>query len=249
LGTLEHAKKKGQIVISQSMYFPWVGLLDQVRLAETFVHYDDVQYTRGFYNRVQVKTAQGPKWITVPLRDYHQGQNIDEVRVDDRSDWRTRHRNILHHTYQQSPFRDEMLELVDRVLSQPATTLADISRASVLALADYFDLTKDCRFIASDTLDIGGNSSRRLHDLVRLLGGNVYITGHGARNYLDHMLFERSGIAVQYMQYQCVPYPQLHGEFTPYVTALDLVANCGRKGMQVIRSTTVDWKEFVNESH
>ncbi|MCA9907942.1 MAG: WbqC family protein, partial [Anaerolineae bacterium] len=66
-----------KLVISQSMYFPWAGLLEQIRLADTFVHYDDVQHTRGFYNRVQIKTGNGVRWITVPLRDWHQGQRID----------------------------------------------------------------------------------------------------------------------------------------------------------------------------
>ena len=61
------------LVISQSMYFPWVGMLEQIRLADVFMHYDDVQLARGFYNRVQVKTAQGARWLTVPLRDKHQG--------------------------------------------------------------------------------------------------------------------------------------------------------------------------------
>ena len=44
------------------------------------------------------------------------------------------------------------------------------------------------------------------------------------------------------------PYPQLHGEFTPFVSALDLVANCGRAGRQYIHSKTVNWKEFVHGS-
>jgi len=65
MDTIMPSSKRGRIVISQSMYFPWVGLLEQIRLAEFFVHYDDVQLTRVFTNRVQVKTAQGSKWITV----------------------------------------------------------------------------------------------------------------------------------------------------------------------------------------
>jgi len=248
MDTLMPSSKCGRIVISQSMYFPWVGLLEQVRLADVFVHYDDVQLTRGFYNRVQVKTQQGSKWLTVPLRDHHRGQLINEVLVDDRIDWRDQHRNILKQAYLKSEFRDDMLSLADKVFAQPATTLADISRTSILALAEYFDINQTCRFIESSSLGVGGSSSQRLHDIVKVLGGKVYITGHGARNYLDHNLFEQSGIEVRYMQYKCNPYQQLHGEFTPYVTALDLVANCGKAGAGVINSEAINWKEFINES-
>lgn len=238
-----------RVVISQSMYFPWVGLLEQIRLAEVFVHYDDVQLTRGFYNRIQVKTQYGTKWLTVPLRDHHRGKNIDETLVDERTDWRSRHRDILRQAYFNSPFRDDMLELVDGVFNQKIVTLSDISRSSMLALANYFNLREHCQFVDSKVLAISGKSSQRLHDLVRTLGGDIYITGHGARNYLDHELFESSGITVQYMEYQRTEYQQLNGAFTPYVTGLDLVANCGREGVHVIQSKAIEWRQFINESN
>lgn len=236
-----------RVVISQSMYFPWVGLLEQVRLSDIFVHYNDVQYTRGFFNRVQVKTPQGPKWITVPLRDYHRGQQIDEVLIDDRVDWRSQHRDVLRQVYIKSPFLSDMLAIVDRVFSGTFNTLAELSRTSMMSLAEYFGLVDSVYFLESSSLRIGGTSSQRLHDIVAELRGNIYVTGHGALNYLDHQLFERSGIAVQYMQYRCIPYPQLHGDFTPYVTALDLIANCGPDGARVIQSESVDWKVFIKD--
>jgi len=237
-----------KIVISQSMYFPWVGLLEQVRLSDTFIHYDDVQYARGFYNRVQIKTTNGLKWLTVPLKDQHRGQHIDEVQVDNRTDWRSQHRDILKQAYRESPYCKEMLALVDEVFSQQHTTLGDVSRNSFLALANYFNLSEGTCYLNSSAMNIPGASSQRLHDFCLALGADTYITGHGARNYLDHDLFERSNIIVEYMRYQMRTYPQLHGNFTPYVTSLDLVANCGRDGVQVICSESINWKEFINES-
>lgn len=238
-----------KVVISQSMYFPWIGLLEQVRLANIFIHYDDVQYTRGFYNRVQVKTQYGIKWLTVPLCNLHRGQHIDEVLIDERTDWRRKHRDILRQAYLKAPFRDEMLELVDSVFSIQVMTLADLSRESILAVSRYFNLTERTEFLRSTDLGIHGSSSQRLHDICLAVGADIYITGHGARNYLDHGLFERSGIRVEYMKYQMRPYPQLHGEFTPYVTSLDLVANCGKAGAQFISSESIYWAEFINESN
>lgn len=234
-------------VISQSMYFPWVGLLEQVRLADIFVHYDDVQFARGFYNRVQVKTANGSKWITVPLRDHHRGQRIDEVKIDDRTDWRSQHSAILRQAYGKAPFRDDMLALVHEVFSKPAMTLSDVSRESILALAQYFGLDEKTKFINSADMNISGASSQRLRDLCMAVSADVYITGHGARNYMNHDLFEQSGIRVEYMKYRTIQYTQLHGDFTPYVSGLDLVANCGRAGVDVICSNSIYWKAFINE--
>jgi hypothetical protein len=137
---------KKTVVISQSMYFPWVGLLEQIRLADTFIHYDDVQYARGFYNRVQIKTANGSKWLTVPLREQRRGQRIDQVHIDDRIDWRTQHRDMLKQTYLNAPCRDEMLVLVDQVFSKEYVVLADLARESILSLANYFGLAEGRQF-------------------------------------------------------------------------------------------------------
>ncbi len=238
-----------KVVISQSMYFPWVGLLEQVRLADVFVHYDDVQFTRGFYNRVQVKTQHGVQWITVPLRDQHRGQLIDEVIIDDRVDWRAHHIAVLRQAYAKAPFCMEMLNIVDTVFSLPAKTLADIARHSMVTLAAYFGLDKETCFVHSRELGVSGSSSQRLRDLCVALEAEVYITGHGARNYLDHQIFEDKGIEVRYMKYDFVRYPQMHGDFTPYVTGLDLVANCGKEGRSVIQSDATNWKGFVNGSN
>ncbi len=233
-----------KVVISQSMYFPWVGLLEQVKLADIFIHYDDVQFTRGFYNRVQIKTSNGIRWLTVPLLNYHRGQKIDQVLIDNKKNWRQQHREILRQSYFLAPYREDMLALVDDVFSRELHTVADVSRGSLLSLSEYFNLSSDTIFRDSKELGISGARSQRLLDICISLNCDTYVTGHGAINYLDHKLFGLSQINVEYMKYKRTSYPQLHGEFTPYVTALDLVANCGKGGARKIHSNSVNWKEF-----
>lgn len=232
-----------RVVISQPMFFPWVGLFEQVRLADIFVHYDDVQLPQGrsFIRRVQIKTPGGSAWLTVPVR---KGAHlIREARLDDSQDWRETHRKTLQHNYAKAPFVGEMLELVEDVYAQKTHSLCEMNIYAIEKIAAYFGLAP-C-FLRSSRLGIGGSSSERLLRIVKKLGGTTYITGHGARNYLDHPLFEAEGVRVEYMNYRCVPYPQLHGAFTPFVTILDLIANTGREGRDVIRSDTIYWKEFL----
>ena len=236
------------VVISQPMYFPWVGLLEQIKVADTFVHYTDVQFTRGFYNRVQIKTPRGQQWMTIPLKNLHQQQKIDEVTINNDIEWREEHLNLLKTHYNGAPYQQEMLKLVEDVFEEPLHLLSDVSVKSTMALARYFELDSNTSFFVSRQLGIVGKSSRRLCDISHKFHAKTYITGHGARNYLDHHLFEHNGIDVEYMNYQCTPYPQLHGEFIPYVTGLDLIANCGKSGVKFINPKTTNWKSFTHES-
>jgi hypothetical protein len=237
-----------KVVITQSMLFPWVGMLEQINLANTIVHYDDVQYSKGSYvNRVQLKMPEGIKWMTIPLLKANFGQCIDELRPNEEIDWRKHHLQQLNRCFINATFRDDAIQLVEEVYNKEYDNIGQLSRASMLALCDYFDLITNQNFIDIKTLNVSGSSSSRVLEVVKKINGTVYITGHGAANYLDHNHFEASNIDVRYMNYNCTPYHQAFGLFTPYVSSLDLVANLGRAGRDFIKSETISWKEFTNE--
>lgn len=235
-----------RVVISQPMFFPWIGMLEQIRLADVYVHYADVQFSKGsFVNRVQVKTASGIKWLTVPLKGLSLGQHIDEVEINNSTDWRSNHIRLLTQAYADAPFREEMLAIAMQVYDTKAKTIDELAIGSLDAILGYFDLAENTQFMDSRSMNVGGSSSQRVLDIVRAVGGTVYITGHGAKNYLDHELFEQHGIRVDYMDYQKTAYPQLYGEFTPYVSILDLIANVGKAGKKYIHSGTHYWRDCI----
>lgn len=246
MSTLAESTAADCLVISQPMYFPWIGMLEQLRMCGTFIHYSDVQFVRrSFSQRVQVKTSTGMKWLSVPLRDVHRGQRIDQVVIDDREDWQRSHCDLLRQAYAGAEFRSEMLKLVEEVLSQRYLSLAELSIASTMALARYFGLDSGRRFLDSRVLGVSGTSTDRLVAICSQLGVTHYLTGHGARHYLDHDRFESNEIMVLYAKYGLNSYPQQHGPFTPYVTALDLIANCGKAGVSYITGQTTYWRQFL----
>ena len=233
------------VVVSQSMYFPWCGLLDQIRQADVFVYYDDVQLVRGFCNRVQVKTLQGYKWITVPLLRKSQKQLIHNTYINYEEDWVSKHRSILINSYRQTKFIDDAIALFDSVHSNKYERLCELARASIFALSKYFKLNHSIRFLDSTLLVPPGKSSQRLCDITKMVDGKIYLTGHGAINYLDHGLFDRNGIEVRYMNYSIQEYQQVFGAFTPYVTALDAISHLGTNANKILNSQTENWKEAI----
>lgn len=246
--TSENLKKRC-IAISQPMYFPWPGLLEQILFCDVFVCYDDVQYTRGFFNRVQIKSPYGIRWLTVPLRNQRRGQLINEVQIDNTQNWKTSHRSQLRQAYSKAPYRREMFKLVDEVLSQDYDNIGELAQVSTEALFCYFsNITEKFRIKKSSSMKIPGSSTQRLIDLCNAEKASIYLTGHGARHYLKHEHFEDAGIDVAYINYSLTEYPQQHGSFTPYVSALDLIANCGPAGIKCIRGEMIPWRTFIERT-
>lgn len=237
-----------KLVISQPMLFPWIGFFEQIRLCDEYVHYNDVQYSKGgFTNRVQVKSPEGIKWLTVPLKNHKLGQSIKEVEIDNTKDWRANHKTLLTRCYQNAPYFNDMIMIVNELYDKNWELLDDLSLASLIAINNYYSLLDNHHIRHITSLNIQGKSSERVLNTCKALGANIYITGHGARKYLDHKIFEQAAIRVEYMNYEKKPYPQLFGEFTPYVSILDLIANLGKNGINSICSDTIYWKDFVNE--
>jgi hypothetical protein len=233
------------------MYFPWVGMFEQIRLCDIYVHYDDVQFSKGsFTNRVQIKTdnAEGFNWLTVPLKSAKLGVKINEVEIDYKKNWPGRHLELLKQSYKNAPFKAEMLEIAEQLFDEKHSLMGELSKRSMDLISEYYDLQENRRFYVSSRLPVGGSSTKRVFDLVTYFKCDKYITGHGARNYLDHQLFEDNGISVEYMDYRRMPYPQQFEEFNPHVSILDLIANTGKEGEKFIISTTKKWREFIHES-
>jgi hypothetical protein len=185
--------------------------------------------------------------MTVPLKEHKLGQRIEAVRIKPIDQWRDQHLELLRSSFASAPYANEALQLAAAVYADDYPSIGALARASLLALTNYFGLNAATRFVDVSDLRIGGASSERVLAIVQRLGGTTYITGHGAARYLDHELFERVGVQVEYMKYSRRPYPQAHGEFTPYVSGLDLVAHCGPNGAEFICSNTCPWREFINE--
>jgi hypothetical protein len=234
------------VVISQPMFFPWVGMFEQIRAADVYVHYTDAHFSKGsFVNRVQVKTGAATSWLTVPLERAPLGTEIRATRVNYREPWQRKHLETLKQAYARAKFGADMVALVESVYGHRDETIAELAIRGLEAVCDYYGLRDGRTFLCSPELAVGGSGSARVLDIVSRLQGTVYVTGHGARDYLDHEAFERRGVEVRYLDYRKAPYPQLHGDFTPYVTVLDLIANVGPAGGQYISSGTINWREFV----
>jgi hypothetical protein len=215
------------VVVLQPGYLPWLGFFDQLRRADVFVYYDDVQYDRhGWRNRNRIKTQSGPLWLTVPVR--HAGGTppaILDVEIDGRRPWAKKHVESIRQAYARSPFLAGYLPALEELLLRRWERLVDLDLACSGLMAEWLGLRR--RIERSSALNIGGERSERLVSICRHFGATRYLSGDAAQSYLDVASFERHGIQVEWQQYEHPVYPQLHGEFVPRLSALDLVLNCG----------------------
>lgn len=233
-----------KVVISQPMLFPWSGYFEQLMLADEYIYLDDVQFSKGsFTNRIQVLNGENRSWMTIPLIGKGTHQNIIELQPVN-TDWKTSHLDLLKQSLKGAPHLDDALKIVEEVYVNE--NLCDLLIASTEIPAQYMGIGMTRKLKRSSQMDVTGTSSQRVLDLVCAVSGTHYLTGHGAANYLDHELFERAGVTVEYMCYSCTAWTQPRTEFIPYVSILDLIARTGKSARNFLLPATKHWRDFTN---
>lgn len=223
------------LVVLQPGYLPWLGFFDQMQRADVFVYYDDVQYdTHGWRNRNRIKAPAGPHWLTVPVRHAGLGKpRILDVEIDQSSRWARKHGGTIRQYYGEAPFADRYLPDIEALLERPWARLVDLNLALAASLAESLDVHPT--IARSSELQVEGERSERLLEICRRVGATRYASGSAARAYLDVELFRRNGVEVLWQDYQHPVYPQQHGAFVPYLSALDLLLNCGPESGRILR--------------
>lgn len=222
------------VVILQPSYIPWRGYFDQIRRADLFIFFDDVQYDKhGWRNRNQIKTTQGKKWLTIPVhsKGVTEGIPIKDVRIDRSKSWRKKHLDSLKNAYAKAPFFPSYQPWLSSVYEREDEFLADFTIEFTIELAEMLGIT-DTKFMRSSELpDIKSQRTDRLIQILKHFGATNYISGPSAREYIEIDKFDRAGISIEFIQYDYPKYSQLHPPYDPFVTILDLLFMVGKDAL------------------
>jgi hypothetical protein len=227
------------VVVLQPSYLPWLGFFDQMRRCDVFVYYDDVQFDKhGWRNRNRVKAPAGPVWLTVPVRHHGlQRPRIMDVAIDNRTPWARKHVSTVRQLYARAPYLKRYLPELETLLQGSWERLVDLDLALAARLGAWLGLER--QVVRSSDLGIDGERSERLLRICQHFGATHYLSGDAAQAYLDVELFARHGIAVDWQHFPHPVYPQQHGEFVGYLSAVDLLLNCGEESPTVLDSRSV----------
>jgi hypothetical protein len=223
-----------RVGVIQSNYLPWRGYFDFIASVELFVLYDDVQYSSGTWrNRNKVKTPNGVKWLTVPVKN-RLGLAIDETEIEYAHPWQEQHRGLLQASLRKSPFFPDAMALWEAGIRDNPPTISELNTRLLKLICEHLQIATP--LVPSRPYRLTGAKTERLISLLKRLGATSYISGPAASSYLDERMFEENGISLEYKSYDYPPYPQPFGEFVGDVSILDLIANTGPQASSYLRS-------------
>jgi hypothetical protein len=229
--------QRRSLAIMQPTFLPWVGYFALMDSVDRFVFLDDVQFDkRSWQQRNRIKTANGPLWLTVPVMTKgRRDQTIIQVQIQPDARFIDTALKTLEHAYAKAPYYGEVMDRLRPAFEASSNGLCALNLALIEALAELIGLQVDS--VRSSSTPVQSVKAQRLADLCVQHGASDYISVPGSEDYLDgDGALAEAGITLKYFAYEHPAWPQLHGGFEPYMSALDLVMNARPEALAILRS-------------
>lgn len=225
-----------KISIQQPEFCPWLGFFDKMSRVDKVVFLDTVQFKKRYFeNRNRVRTHDGWAWVTVPVKTKGKyTQRILDVEIDDASPWRRKITDTLHLNYKKAPFWKDAGGGICDILNGSHEKLVDLNLDIISYLAARFGIGTDT--VRASDLDVEGSGADLIVQICEKLGASAYLSGVDGAQYLDEKAFAGKDIRLEYQSFKHPHYTQIHGEFMPQMSAVDLYFNHGEEGASIINN-------------
>jgi hypothetical protein len=210
---------------------PYLGFFHRLIHADEFILLDHVQFVSGtsksWTHRDKIKTSSGDAWLSLSVKKAPFGTPINAIRLSDTNDWISANLRQLCHNYSRAPFFHQIFPYVEDLYASHHDLLVDFNLESIALIMRLLDIR--IPVMLSSSMSPQGSKNSLLIDLLSKRGATHYLSGEGARAYLQTPQFYSAGIQVIWQDFHHPVYPQLFEGFIPYLSTLDLLFNCGIK--------------------
>jgi hypothetical protein len=234
-------------VVLQPMYLPWMGYFGMIKQADIFVFYDDVQFNRDSWqqrNRIKIPEDSGQtEWLKIPVIENF-GQDIKSVQVDRDREWKQEHLSTIKSAYgpkstpygsTSAPFFDDYIPVFEEVYDNDWQSLRAVNTHLIKKISKRLEIT-DVDFYFSSDFDISGSGTDKIIRTLQCVDADEYISGPGAKDYLDINQFVESGISLYWHEFNHPTYDQLYGDFISHLSVIDALFNMGEKTPSLIQT-------------
>ena len=237
-------------VIVQPFYFPWIGYFGMIDAADIFVIADDIQFVKkSWQRRNKIKnTDNKSKWLSVPV-NLNFGQMINQVKINNSItykhknkvlNWKEKHWNLISSSYAKATYFNDYKEDIKEVFTRDWVFLSDLNIYVTEKISELLRLKIPNFIKKSDMQGLEGRKVDSILNICDYIGADEYISGPAAKDYIDYNEFQKfvpKNVDLYWFEFPHPVYPQLGTDFIPYLSAIDLLFNTGKKSRNYIRKS------------
>jgi hypothetical protein len=226
-----------KVGIHQPNFMPWFGYFKKIKDCDTFVFLDDVKCSKNsFFNRNRFSTGSKLDnffWLTCPVNKKNYKMNICEVFVDKNFIKKhKRHFEMRHSKTKEIDFLNRILSVYDKYLNfdSQEIPLSEFNIEICKITCDALEISKNTKFVKSSNLNISNRSSFNKQSLVieivKMVEGDTYLSGQGAKSYQKEVDFKEENISLEYQSLNQEKLLKVNGENISLVDVILIEGIC-----------------------
>lgn len=227
------------LAIMQPYFFPYIGYFQLIQAVDKIILYDYVNFIKkGWVNRNRVvQINKGPVFITAPIKKASSNKRIDEIELDNSTQWQAKLLDMLRHNYRKMPYFDEFFPILTDLLNQNHEQINTLNFEIISSIATLLEIDTEieCGSDKYHTMEFDllmnefpiAKKDQRIINICRAEKNSNYINPIGGVEIYSKEVFKQEGVNLQFLQTNNIEYQQPTKEFHPYLSIVDMLFCCG----------------------
>jgi hypothetical protein len=219
------------VSIHQPNFFPWMGFFDKINKSDQFIFLTGSTRSKNdkYLTRTKVLNNTKSQYLSVPLGIKQ--ISIKQLMMPADNRWKVKILNIIKESYRSSNYFDEVYDNIEELLMCEYEYFSDYSINIIKFLISKFNIDTELHIDTDFNQDFGVSNQRNI-SLCKKVGGDIYLSGSGAKVYNDNKLYSENSLDLIYQDYVAPTYVQMSNEFISGLSIIDVLFNCGFEGAE-----------------
>ena len=216
--------------LMQPYFFPYLGYFSLIKYCDKFVFFDSAQYIRrGWCNRNRILKKDGsPNYIIVPIKKAHRETPINKIMIDNSADWKAKIFGQLNVYRKTAPNYKHVMDFLGGILADEYESLSRLCISTTKAVCEFLGIRTEFSVFSEMELvidEVHAPDEWALN-ITKSLGYDCYVNPPGGMSFFDPEKYSASGVRLEFLALDLVPYDQRLPEFVPGLSVIDAMMFC-----------------------
>lgn len=212
-----------KLAVMQPYFMPYIGYMQLIAAADTFVVYDNIKYTKkGWFNRNRMLRNGSDVMFSLPLTKGPDSLNVVERQIS--SDFKPE--KLLAQfrgAYSNAPYFQETCPLIEKIFCFDGYNLFDFIYHSIVKTCRHLNIKTEIRISSHIAIDHGLKAQDKVIALCQATGADVYINPIGGVNLYQKGDFLGAGVELKFLKTKPIEYNQFGDPFVPWLSIIDVL--------------------------
>lgn len=184
----------------QPNFAPYMGFFYKMYMCDVFTISDICQFSRTEFHNYNFVKGTSPSKIKITIPVCSHSLILNETLLSNFEYCKKKLIKTIMYHYSKFPYFSEVFSLIQDVLEKDYKTLTELNISLIMAFKNYFGI--QCLILPESSLNINtGNANKDIVEIAKTLNCDAYISGSGAKKYIDENVFEKNNVKIVWSKY------------------------------------------------